>query len=141
MAATSKAFRARIGKLSDHDIDLLHRWASQHCALSSVLRGDKGSIVLVGLKDLRRTAASFARTIRTAMRALAIPTLNTLRGHWCHLITEAECILLCTSSEPSVDPRHAPSATAGGHGKGGALAESAAQAHREQDSDRVVSLP
>ena len=132
MAATSKAFRARIGKLSDHHIDLLHRWASQHCALSSVLRGNKGSIVLVGLKDMRRTATSFARTIRAAMRALAIPTSKTLVGHWCHLITETECILLCASPEPNVDPRHAPSATAGGHGEGGSL--------QDQESDRFVSL-
>ena len=138
---TSKAFRANVGKLTDDQISALHRWALRTCALCSLLKGSKGSIVLVGLKDTCRTAASFARTIRTAMRGLAIPTSKTLVGHWCHLITEAEVILLCTSSEPNVDARPAPSATTGGHGKGGALAESAAQAHREQDGVRVVSLP
>ena len=139
MTATSKAFRASVGKLSDHQISLLHRWASKHCALCSVLRGSKGSIVLVGLKERCRTAASFARTIRTAMRALAIPTSKTLVGHWCHLITEAECILLCTSPELSTDARPAPSTTPSGY-VGGGPPESAARADRGEDV-RVVPLP
>ena len=79
---TSKAFRASIGRLRDHEIKLLHRWALQHCAMCAVLCGSKGTIVLVALKDTARTAASFARTIRAAMRSLGIPTSKALAGHW-----------------------------------------------------------
>ena len=63
---TSKAFRASIGRLRDHEIKLLHRWALQHCAMCAVLCGSKGTIVLVALKDTARTASSFARTIPCA---------------------------------------------------------------------------
>ena len=138
---TSKAFRATIGKLTDEQISLIHRWALRTCALCSVLRGSRGSIVLVGLKDTCRSAASFARTIRTAMRGLAIPTSKTLVGHWCHIITqaEAECILLRASSEANVDPRPASGDTTGGHAKS-ALPESAARA-RAGRRIRCASFP
>ena len=76
--ATSKAFRASILRLTDHQINLLHRWAVNHCAVCSVLAGPTETMILVCLKDQRRTAASFARTIRSATRSLAVPTTKSL---------------------------------------------------------------
>ena len=126
---TSKAFRASIGRLRDHEIKLLHRWAIQHCAMSAVLCGSKGTIVLVALKDTARTAASFARTLRSAMRNLGIPTSKSLAGHWCHLISEQECLVLCTGSSQAIE---APLAQ---------KKNSSAERAQDEDNVRIVSLP
>ena len=131
---TSKAFRASIGRLRDHEVKLLHRWALQHCALCAVLCGSKGSVVLVALKDSARAAASFARTVRTAMRTLGIPT-STLAGHWCHLTTEQECLALCTGSPQAVGTTLAP-----GDGKKTSK-PNAERARQNDDNVRIVSLP
>ena len=114
---TSKAFRASIGRLRDHEVKLLHRWALQHCAMCAVLCGSKGTIVLVALKDTARTASSFARTIRAAMRGLGIATSKALAGHWCSLLTEQECLALCMAPPQLLDmqklgrPTNAPRTT------------------------------
>ena len=61
-----------------------------HCAQSTVFRNPNGSVVLVGLKDELRTSASFARTIRTALRRMAIDV--PLRGRWLTLTTPREVL-------------------------------------------------
>ena len=70
---TSKAFRCAFpGGLRDDQVSSMRRWADLHCAQSSIFRDDLGNVVLVGLKDEFRTSASFARTIRTALRRYCI---------------------------------------------------------------------
>ena len=59
------------------------------------MRDDRGVVVLVGVKDEFRTAASFGRTIRTALRRLCIDV--PLRGRWCTLITPGEAIAICAN--------------------------------------------
>ena len=80
----------------EHDAIKLQMWAAEHCALSDVFVGGRGTIILVGLKDRPRPAASFARTIRTALNGMEIPT-SCLKGHWVTLITEEEALRLCNS--------------------------------------------
>ena len=68
----SKAFRCTIpAGLRDDEANNLRRWAELHCAQSVVFRSANGSVVLAGLKDELRTSASFARTVRTALRRMA----------------------------------------------------------------------
>ncbi len=105
--ATSKAFRAQL-RLSEHEAAHLQRWATLNCAMSAVFCSDRGGVVLVGLRDTPRTSASFGRTIRSALRAMGIPTA-ALRGHWCHLVSEQEAIALCTTIAPSLELAAAPS--------------------------------
>ena len=92
---TSKAFRCTLPLLRDDQLTNLRRWAELHCGQSIVFRDDRGSAVLVGLKDEFRTSASFARTIRTALRRLCIDV--PLRGRWCILITPREGLSICAS--------------------------------------------
>ena len=86
----SKAFRCTIPGLRDDQADNLRRWAELHCAQSAVFRDDRGSVVLVGLKDELRSSASFARTVRTALSRMSINA--PLRGRWCTLITAREVL-------------------------------------------------
>ena len=51
--------------------------------------------MLVGIKGSFRTAASYGRTIRTALRRLCIDV--RLRGRWCTLITSRETMSVCAS--------------------------------------------
>ena len=92
---TSKAFRCALPTLRDDQVKNLARWAVLHCAQSSIFLGERGSVVLVGLKDEFRTSASFARTVRTALRRLCIDV--PLRGRWCTLITPNEAMSICAS--------------------------------------------
>ena len=117
---TSKAFRARLDLL-DHEIEQVQRWAMANCAMHAAFRSDQGIVVIVCLRDTPRTSASFSRTLRTVMKKLAIPT-SGLRGHWLHLVSEAEAVALCS---PGIS--------------GGALPAVSAQAHDEEDV-RVVHL-
>ena len=94
---TSKAFRCTLPMSRDDHLTNLRRWAERHCAQSVVFRADHG-VVLVGLKDGFRTAASYARTVRTALRRLCIDV--RLRGHWCTLITPREALSVC-ATEPA----------------------------------------
>ena len=92
---TSKAFRGALSTLRDDQLTHLARWAALHCAQSSIFRGEHGSVVLVGLTELLNASASFARTVRTALRRLCIDV--PLRGHWIILITPAEAMSICAS--------------------------------------------
>ena len=93
---TSKAFRCTLpGGLRDDQVSNIRHWAYLHCAQSGLLRDDRGVVVLVGVKDEFRTAASFGRTIRTALRRLCIDV--PLRGRWCTLITPGEAIAICAN--------------------------------------------
>ena len=75
---TSKAFRCTLPMLRDDQLTNLRRWAEIHCAQSIVFRDDRGSAVFVGLKDEFRICASFAHTVRAALRRLCIDV--PLRG-------------------------------------------------------------
>ena len=90
---TSKAFRCTLPGARDDQVTNLCHWAELHCAQSIVFRDDRGGVVLVGLKDEFRTCASFARTVRTALRRLCIDV--PLRGRWCSLITAREALSIC----------------------------------------------
>ena len=135
---TPRAFRAGIGRLRDHEIKLLHRWALQHCAMCAVLCGSKGNIVLVALKDTARTAASFARTIRATMRTLGIPTSKALVGHWCSLLTEQECLALCMAP-----PQLPETPIASGDDRKSTTTPNAERARHDEgnESVRIVRLP
>ena len=97
MAATSKAFRANVGQLREHEATNLQRFVQRTCAVSNLFRSDRGSTVLIALRDIRRNSASHARSIRAWMKQTGIPTAG-LRGHWCTLITDAEALALCAAS-------------------------------------------
>ena len=69
---TSKAFRCTLPMLRDDQLTNLRRWAELHCAQSIVFRADRG-FVFVGLTRAQfRKSASFALTVRTALRRLCI---------------------------------------------------------------------
>ena len=92
---TSKAFRCTLPSgLRDDQVSNIRHWAYLHCAQSGIFR-DHGVVVLVAVKDEFRTAASFGRTIRTALRRLCIDV--PLRGRWCTLITPGEAIAICAA--------------------------------------------
>ena len=118
--ATSKAFRALL-QLREHEVLSLQRWAMANCAMHATFASDRGAVVIVCLRDTRRTSASFSRTLRAAMQKLVIPT-SGLRGHWLHLISEAEAVSLCS---PAINA--------------GAPLVASARAHDEADV-RVVQL-
>ncbi len=101
----SKAFRCTIPGLRDDQAGNLRRWAELHCAQSAVFRDDRGSVVLVGLKDELRSSASFARTVRTALRRMAINA--PLRGRWCTLITAREVLAVVSDGATTVGRRGA----------------------------------
>ena len=92
---TSKAFRCTLPMLREDQLTNLRRWADLHCARSIVFRDGRFSVVFVGLKDQFRTSASFARSIRTALRVLCIDA--PLRGRWCSLISPREALSICAS--------------------------------------------
>ena len=93
---TSKAFRCTLPSgLRDDQLSNIRYWAYLHCAQSGLFRVDRGVVVLVGVKDEFRTAASFGRTIRIALRRLCIDV--PLRGRWCTLITPGEAIAICAN--------------------------------------------
>ena len=122
----SKAFRCTMPGMRDDQADNLRRWAELHCAQSAVFRDDRGSVVLVGLKDELRSSASFARTVRTALSRMSINA--PLRGRWCTLITAREVLAVVSDG-----------ATAGG--RRGAGTDSCAADPAEDDGDaRVVAL-
>ena len=107
-AETSKAFRARIDGLREHETMNLQRWAQKNLALSALFISDRGSIVLVALTDKPRDSKSFSRTIRQAFRRMAIPTIS-LKGKWAITISEQEAVVLCTGgSDLRAPPSSAP---------------------------------
>ena len=94
-------------------MERLQRWAMANCSMHAMFASDRGTVVIVCLRDTRRTSASFSRTLRAVMRKLVIPT-DGLRGHWLHLISAAEAISLCS---PAIDAGAPPAATAQTHGE------------------------
>ena len=131
---TSKAFRCTLPSgLRDDQLSNIRHWAYLHCAQSGFFRDDRGVVVLVGVKDEFRTAASFGRTIRIALRRLCIDV--PLRGRWRTLITPGEAIAICASD-----------GAAGGaalHPAGDAVDTGARQrfaAPRDDDDVRVVAI-
>ena len=108
---TSKAFRCTLPSgLRDDQLSNIRHWAYLHCAQSGLLRDDRGVVVLVGVKDEFRTAASFGRTIRTALRRLCIDV--PLRGRWCTLITPREALSICATDSGQRDAaRDTPAAS------------------------------
>ena len=108
---TSKAFRCSLpSNLRGDQVCNIRDWAYLHCAQSSIFRDDRGVVVLVGVKDSFRTAASYGRTIRTALRRLCIDV--RLRGRWCTLITPREAMSVCATDTGQHDAaRDTPVAT------------------------------
>ena len=99
---TSKAFRCTLPSgVRDDQLSNIRYWAYLHCTQSGLFRVDRGVVVLVGVKDEFRTAASFGRTIRTALRRLCIDV--PLRGHWCTLITPREALSICAADSGQRD--------------------------------------
>ena len=101
---TSKAFRCTLPMLRDDQLTNLRRWAELHCAQSIVFCDGRFSVVFVGLKDQLRTSASFARSIRTALRRLCIDV--PLRGRWCTLVTPREALSICATDIGRRDAAH-----------------------------------
>ena len=134
---TSKAFRCTLPSgLRDDQVSNIRHWAYLHCAQSGIFRDDRGVVVLVGIKDEFRTAASFGRAIRTALRRLCIDV--PLRGRWCTLITPGEAIAICANDGTA---RGAVLPTAGDAVDAGARpAERFASPHGDDSDVRVVAL-
>ena len=82
-----------------------------NCAMHATSLSDQSAVVIVCLRDTRRTSASFSRTLREVMQKLAIPT-SGLRGQWLHLISEAEAIALCS---PAISGSAPPVVSAKAH--------------------------
>ena len=96
---TSKGFRAHFSSLLlDHQVDALRLWASNNCATSTVFRDDFGAVVLMAIRDRPRTAASHARSLRCALRRMAVDLC--LRGKWLHLVSSREVLALCEANGP-----------------------------------------
>ena len=116
----SKAFRARL-QLPDHEIPILDKWCQRNCALHAIFSAsDRGrGTVIIGLRAVPQTSASFARTLRSALRKFGVSTAG-LRGHWLFLITEREAISVCAGNaefppEPRAPfERHPPPSPAAG---------------------------
>ncbi len=97
MTITSKAFRANVGALPEHQAMNLQVFVRRTCAISAIFRSGRGATVLVALRDCPRTSAAHARSVRTWLKRIGVPTIS-LRGHWCTLLTESEVLMLCTGS-------------------------------------------
>ena len=106
----SKAFRAKLPVLRADQLEHLRRWSDYNCA-HAVLFNNSGRYVLMALRDRPRTAASHARTVRTALRLMAIDDSH-LRGKWLHLITPPEVLAMGArdSGQRIAPDAHAPDA-------------------------------
>ena len=102
LTATSKAFRATL-QLSNHEVPILQRWAAMSCALHACFRSGRGTTVLVALRATPQTSASFARTIRNALRRCGVST-SGLRGRWLCCISEREAIAICLGTAELAPP-------------------------------------
>ena len=97
---TSKAFRARV-QLPHHEIPILEKWCRRNCALHRIFSSDRGmGTVLIGLRAIPQSSASFSRTLRSALRKFGVSTAG-LRGHWLVVIDEREAIAVCLASAGS----------------------------------------
>ena len=80
-------------------IDNLQRWANRNCALNAMFGNSTGTkIVMIGLRDQARTAASFSRTLRGIFRRYAIDE-TALKGKWLHLLSSNEALKLILHSD------------------------------------------
>ena len=96
---TSKGFRAHFSSLLlDHQVDALRFWASNNCATSTVFRDERGAVVLMALRDRPKTAAAHSRSLRGALRRMAVELC--LRGKWLHLVSSREVLALCEANGP-----------------------------------------
>ncbi len=84
--------------MRDDQVQRVQRWAAESCALSAIFSNATGKLVLVALRDQARPAASFSRTVRSALRKFAIDGSH-LRGKWLSLISAEEAILMCRGCE------------------------------------------
>ena len=89
----SKAFRARLPALRADQLEHLRRWSDNNRAHAVLFRDSSGRCVLMALRDRPRTAASHSRTVRAAMRLLAVDD-SRLRGKWLHLVTAPEVLAM-----------------------------------------------
>ena len=89
---TSKAWRAVLPRsIREDQLANLERWAKENCALHKIIQ-DQGRAIMMGLDARPRTAASFARTLRSVFKRRAIDT-RCLQGHWLRLSTVREVLL------------------------------------------------
>ena len=93
LTSTSKAFWARL-ELRKNEVPICLMWAARNCALHSCFLSDRGITVLVALRSTPQTSASFARSLRNALRRCGVST-SGLRGHWLFLITPNEAVSIC----------------------------------------------
>ena len=124
---TSKGFRAHFSSfLLDHQVDALRLWASNNCAQSIVFRDERGAVILMALRDRSRTAASHSRSLRGALRRMAVDLC--LRGKWLDLVSAREVLAIRETNGPQ-DRRSHPSA--GSEARAGTA---------DADGDRVIVL-
>ena len=91
--ATSKAWRATLpSSLRPEQLQHIDTWAQNHCGCHAMLKDERGRSVLMALHSNRRTAPSYARTLRTAFKRMAIDN-SSLLGHWLRLVTVREVLL------------------------------------------------
>ena len=103
----SKAFRAKLPALRADQLEHLRRWSDNNCAHAVLLRDTSRRCVLIALRDRPRTAASHSRTVRAALRLMAIHDSH-LRGKWLHLVTAQEALAMGTvesRQRDALDPR------------------------------------
>ncbi len=102
--ATSKAWRAVLPRLREDQLASLENWARNNCALHAMMQDDRGRTILLGLDSRPRTAASFARTLRSVYHNRAIDT-GSLYGSWLRLLTVREVLLaVCGSLGSGIVP-------------------------------------
>ena len=135
LTSTSKAFRARL-QLRENEVPILQMWAARNCALHTCFGSDHGTILLIALRATPQTSASFARTLRNALRRTGVSTAG-LRGHWLFLISEREAISVCVGNaeHPPEPPRAVEQ-----HCTSGRRSPMASSTARDADA-RVVELP
>ena len=103
----SKAFRAQLPALRYDQVVHLRRWMDNNFAHAVLFRASCGRCVLMALRDRSRTAASHSRTVRAALRRMAIDD-SRLRGKWLHLVTPQETLAMGTldnEERGAPDPR------------------------------------
>ncbi len=111
----SKGFRCTLPRMREDQVQRVQRWAAESCALSAVFSDATGKLVLVALRDQARPAASFSRTVRSALRKFAIDDTH-LKGKWLSLVSAEEAILLCRGSEITIANQPAPVDSSAGDG-------------------------
>ena len=112
--APSKAFRARID-LDDHEVLRVQRYTTTSCALHAMFYSERGTTILIGLRDTARSSASFARSLRWVLHRIGVSVAQALRGKRCSLISEREAVSLCVVATLVIprDPSHTETTTAG----------------------------